>query len=321
VHDGLGFAWNGLNHLATTPTRLGTADDADARYLTAETRGNLADSLLSQAFSVAATSGGATLSVGGVPSVSLHAPGRAFFQAQMVFVRSYADLRADRIGEIDVQIDDMLSFFGLVGQLDEGRRKRTLELLSAVIRLAVHVEMPFKHWCRSLRPIDLSPMVHPVVQTPDHSAFPSGHAMEAFAAATVLDRLCRDRAYPADGVRSLPFQIAHRIATNRTVAGVHCPVDSLAGALVGCRIGDAVWRMAHGMALAGNPLVMAPTADDAMTVGGQTYRALDDFTLDVLAGACAQDTGTAAAPVGVIGAMWQGAAAEWQDPPVAETAA
>ena len=38
----------------------------------------------------------------------------------------------------------------------------------------------------------------------------------------------------------LPFKVAARIAENRTVAGVHFPVDSLAGAVMGIAIGELV---------------------------------------------------------------------------------
>lgn len=70
-----------------------------------------------------------------------------------------------------------------------------------------------------------------MIQIPDHSTYPSGHAMEAFAIATVLHCLSTGNG-PRHGVKeqALPFRLAHRIAVNRTVAGVHFPVDSLAGA-------------------------------------------------------------------------------------------
>ena len=174
--------------------------------------------------------------------------------------------------------------------------------------------MPVKHYCRSLRPIDMSSMVHPIVQTPDHSSFPSGHAMETFAAATVLDRLARGRAYDPDGRLSLPFQIAHRIATNRTVAGVHFPIDSMAGALIGCRIGDAVWRMAHGVDQNDKELKVKPKGA-GMSLGGKTCAAHDDFTLKLLDEVCPLDPKTDNSTTKtVIGEMWRLAELEWQDP-------
>jgi PAP2 superfamily len=167
-------------------------------------------------------------------------------------MRSYADLRDDRIAEINVQIDDILSFFGAIALIDNQRRLRTLELLEATVRLCIHAEMKLKHLCRAPRPIDLAPEVQPIVQTPDHSTFPSGHATEAFAVATVLHRLMTGAGpkagigKDADGLqthRAQVFRLANRIAANRTVAGVHFPVDTAAGALLGCIIGDMVYGL------------------------------------------------------------------------------
>ena len=85
-----------------------------------------------------------------------------------------------------------------------------------------------------------------MIQTPDHSSFPSGHATEAFAIATVLNSL--DTGGTAQkGVSDLaiPFKLAHRIAANRVVAGVHYPCDSDAGAMMGCAIGSAIISVAQ----------------------------------------------------------------------------
>jgi hypothetical protein len=89
--------------------------------------------------------------------------------------------------------------------------------------------MRFKHALACARPADYSPNVQPIVPTPLHGSLPSGHATEAFMVAHLLEQLlpqggkCRDQLQ----------RLATRTSINRTVAGVHFPVDSLAGQLLG----------------------------------------------------------------------------------------
>ncbi|MEP6018895.1 MAG: phosphatase PAP2 family protein [Paracoccaceae bacterium] len=146
-----------------------------------------------------------------------------------------------------MQLDDLLSFFGAQIYLDSYRRRYTIMVLDLARRLAQHIQAQMKYLCRTKRPIDFAPEVQPMIQTPYHSSFPSGHAMEAFAMATTLHRLTSDTSLKdAVAEDALPFVLAHRIAVNRTVAGVHFPVDSWVGAWVGCRVGDALYSMAQG---------------------------------------------------------------------------
>jgi membrane-associated phospholipid phosphatase len=246
------------------------------------------------------------------------APAPAFYARQLAYLRSYADLRADRIGEIDLQKGDMLSFFGLLGMLNESRRKHTLELLAAVVRLAILVEMPLKHYCRSPRPIDYSNRVMPVIQTPDHSTFPSGHAIEAFAAATVLSHLYGTHAGDKPGVLGLPFQIAHRIAVNRTVAGVHFPVDSLAGALIGCRIGEEVRRLALGLPPLPEAGLGRGKDPETLISGSATFAATEDFSLAALNRLHKPDAAAGTPGAGVLGRLWQNALDEWAVKPAGQ---
>ena len=98
--------------------------------------------------------------------------------------------------------------------------------------------------------------VQPIIQPPSHASFPSGHSVEAFAVATVLHALSDDPAPAVNGSQSaysaqsafaaaqapseasLLMRLAARIAENRTVAGVHFPADSFAGAAMGMAIGE-----------------------------------------------------------------------------------
>ena len=137
----------------------------------------------------------------------------------------------------------------------------TIELLDAVLRLARQVEMRFKAALACRRPGELSPDIQPMIATPGHSSLPSGHATEAFAMATVLNAVVRlGRAEEAQRTKAKPgasiagkeswkdyarmlSMVAARIGINRTVAGVHFPVDTVAGCTLGVTLGQYVlWR-------------------------------------------------------------------------------
>jgi membrane-associated phospholipid phosphatase len=316
MRDGIVGHWNG-EAAPLDPLPIGTGDD-DISYLGVETRGNLLDSVLAGAFSSGGAAGVAQVRHRGVPIVTLTRPASAFFRSQLALVRAYADLRSDRLDEIVTQIDDILSFFGLVGLLDTTRRKHTQELLAAVLRLAIHVEMPVKHICRAPRPLDYAAEVQPMLQTPDHSSFPSGHAMEAFAVATVLHRLMTGQGAQSGLVAAaMPFRIAHRIAVNRTVAGLHFPVDSAAGALIGCAIGEAVYREACG-----RPSTTGDHADLRFLLqaeAGESTPEADfpetaDFSRAWLSRRVLPQPGAALGVESILGRFWQKAEAEWPRP-------
>ena len=80
-----------------------------------------------------------------------------------------------------------------------------------------------------------------MILTPAHGTLPSGHATEAFVSAYVLWMLLRKSGTVPYRLGSWGVQfmrLAARIAINRTVAGVHFPVDSAAGCLLGLTLGQ-----------------------------------------------------------------------------------
>jgi membrane-associated phospholipid phosphatase len=188
--------------------------------------------------------------------LTLVPPSAAHLATQLAHVRVAADLRADRLPEIMAQMGDMLSFYAAQFRMHPDARKWTLILLSAVYEAVVVAEMRMKFHCNLPRPIDFALEVQPIIGTPAHSTYPSGHATEAFAFAAVLcglQHLAQGSADPVAAVladltsttgatrsETLPFRLAARIADNRTVAGVHFPVDSAHGALLGLSCGLAV---------------------------------------------------------------------------------
>jgi len=164
----------------------------------------------------------------------------SIYQDQLKFLNEYADLRQDRASEILAQLGASATFVGSIAYLHPDRTKWTLELLGAAFRLANFVHMRVKQGLACRRPIEYSPQVQPMILTPAHSSFLSGHATEAFMASTVLWALLRDAAHPvytATLCGEQLMRLASRIAINRTIAGVHFPVSSVAGALLGLTLG------------------------------------------------------------------------------------
>jgi hypothetical protein len=259
---------------------------------------------------VTGSGGEASVKLCGTELTKVTRPSPKYFEKDLFWLRAYADLRGDRLGEIHVQLGDVLSFFGTIGQLDAGRRRYSLMLLSAAQDLSVHVHRMMKYHCRAPRPVEFSQSVQPMIQTPNHSSYPSGHATEAFAVATVLHRLMTGetaRMGLSHAAKPMPYRVAHRIAANRTVAGVHFPIDSRAGAFVGCHIGEAIYALATGrkIEVADMP---EPVLDTAATTTPDFL--LSNFTLP--------NTGTAEVDSqSPLGEIWSRAAREWPGAPAA----
>ena len=269
----MGF-WDGS--ASRLPTR-GKGDWEDFARLQPDSRMVVLRHELAPYFQV--TQAGANLSVwfdGGraTPLLTLTPPTVADQQRDLRHVRTAADLRAERIGEIVAQQGDMLSFYGSVFYLHPDRKKWTLVLMSALYEAVIVPEMRLKLFSSSPRPMEFSTLVQPIIATPSHSAYPSGHATEAFAFAGLLAllelvakgvtdpvaTLTAALKGPAKALEMLPFRLAARIADNRTIAGVHFPVDSAHGALLGVGCASAFYALG------------APVTDDTCDLCGQGGR-------------------------------------------------
>ncbi|MGY4421180.1 membrane-associated phospholipid phosphatase [Bradyrhizobium sp. JR6.1] len=100
--------------------------------------------------------------------------------------------------------------------------------------------MRFKHAMGCYRPVEYNAEVQPMITTPGHGTFPMGHATQAYAVVHVLKALLGlNPAKPRHKmvIDQLERQAA-RITTNRVIAGVHFPVDSMAGRLLGIALGE-----------------------------------------------------------------------------------
>jgi hypothetical protein len=176
--------------------------------------------------------------------LTLTRPDMNIFRQQLALVRTYADQRADRATEILTQVGYPTPYFASLLGLN-ARNPKTFELIAITQVIASHVVMIAKHHLACRRPDRLGASVMPMLTTPGHSTFPSGHATEAFAVRTVLSGLLDDQKladhYPSRVHRkALLAKQAERIAVNRTVAGLHFPIDTWAGAALGEAVGEMI---------------------------------------------------------------------------------
>jgi len=194
-------------------------------------------------------------------------PQKATFEAQIPMVLSWAELRNERATEIMAQIDPPYAFWSSIIYMHPERTKRTFELVNMVLQFCVYVEMRFKHALACWRPVEYNAQVQPMITTPGHGAFPSGHATQAHAVAYVLKALLKlNNTDHAKAIDQLDRQAA-RISTNRVVAGVHFPVDSMAGRMLGVALGEYfVGRCTGGQKFMGRKFIASgidttPTTD------------------------------------------------------------
>lgn len=90
-----------------------------------------------------------------------------------------------------------MPFWASVVGLHERRHKKTLQLLALIFQLAVHVKTSLEQIFAMLPREAFSPQMQPIVPSPGHGSWPSGHATEAFLAANLIESLL-DAATPAN---------------------------------------------------------------------------------------------------------------------------
>jgi hypothetical protein len=198
-------------------------------------------------------------------------PGDQVFKDQLKFLDEYSDLREDRAAEILAQLGPQYAFWSSIVYLHPDKTRKTIELIDAALRLANYVEMRVKHALACRRPNELSPQVQPIILTPGHGTFPSGHSTENHMVARILWELrgqaLQENPYSPDVGEQL-MRAAARIAVNRTVAGVHFPVDTAAGQVLGLALARYFIVRATGV---------APAQYDAWRFDGTLYPGNGDF--------------------------------------------
>jgi hypothetical protein len=120
----------------------------------------------------------------------------------------------------------------------------SLELVTLAMQFAAVVVQRMKFDLVVPRPAEFSGRIQPMIDTPAFFAYPSGHATQSYAVAAVLMRLVAPSSNPASEPRdemegfAQIARLAERISTNRVVAGLHFPVDNIAGLALGLSLGE-----------------------------------------------------------------------------------
>lgn len=160
---------------------------------------------------------------------TLTRPAYTTFKAQLDTVFLKAALRETNMPEIVDQAESVHEFWATLLPLASARTPATLELIEAAMRMASAQLQRFKLALACPRPVEYSPSIMPIVDTPAYATFPSGHATGAFLVARLLSAL----AQPA-GALDIELQaVAIRIGQNREIAGVHFAADTSAGRVLG----------------------------------------------------------------------------------------
>lgn len=173
------------------------------------------------------------------PVARLVRPARDIFASQLDLVANYAELRASRASEILAQtLPTQVPFWASIIGMQPYRQPWTQALAGLALSMTVDIEMRLKHAFCCPRPGVLSPQIQPMIAVPGHGSWPSGHATETFMVATVLQALLQQANRTGNKYQEQLQRFAARVAVNRTVAGLHYPVDSAAGRLLGTALGE-----------------------------------------------------------------------------------
>ena len=141
---------------------------------------------------------------------------------------SKASRRSTRQDEIVAQSDTFVDYWYRLLMADQHRRPATVTLIQIGIAVGGTMALYWKNKYKRMRPCQAFPGLMPMISTPPHPSYPSGHSTQAH-----LIWLCVRDAVPSldEPLRKL----AARIAQNREIAGVHFSSDTAAGVKLACR--------------------------------------------------------------------------------------
>jgi membrane-associated phospholipid phosphatase len=156
-------------------------------------------------------------------------------RAELELLRGYRHLRTSaRVTQIREEVDAgplRIGRMTLADYFESSKLKHTARAIRAVLAEVYPIIFRFKHRFDRVRPHLLDTTLEPVIDVPQHPAYPSGHSTQAHVVAYLLSEIAPAR-------RAEFERDALRIAVNREIAGVHYPSDTAAGALLARQVLD-----------------------------------------------------------------------------------
>ena len=132
------------------------------------------------------------------------------------------DKRADLAAEIIDQDVRLVAYFAQTLMLSPSAHPNAIRVLEIANQVGLLVAMFFKFRFRRGRPQQVWPGLVPLVPSPWHPSYPSGHSLQSHLIALALGEV-------APKAKEALLALAKRIGTNREVAGVHFQSDTIAG--------------------------------------------------------------------------------------------
>ncbi|PWB65503.1 MAG: hypothetical protein C3F17_03910 [Bradyrhizobiaceae bacterium] len=139
-----------------------------------------------------------------------------------LLLRQDWDQRPGLEAEIVDQATRVAGYFAQLLMLNQSAHPNTIKVLEMAFQVGTMVAVFFKLKFNRARPQQVCRRLFPLMPSPWHASFPSGHTLEAHMIALALSKVV-----PAAS-REL-IDLADRIGRNREIAGVHFRSDTVAG--------------------------------------------------------------------------------------------
>lgn len=114
-------------------------------------------------------------------------------------------------------------------------RNIAIVMIAGLITESVLCNLVLKPLCKRTRPCDINPSVSLLIKHPADYSFPSGHTSASFCCVCVL-YLCKCIFWKE------ALLLACLIAFSRLYLYVHYPSDIVAGVIIGCVVGEVVYK-------------------------------------------------------------------------------